>query len=160
MRIYTRTGDNGETSLFDGSRVRKDDLRIVCVGGIDEFSALLGILRSNLKKDYIYDFIYNIQKDLIVISSIVVGKESDFGFDDKIKGFEDFIDELNSKMNPLNSFIIAGNSTVSAYCHLARTVCRRVERDLWNVNDVIAKYFNRLSDLLFVLARYIDEVVN
>ena len=126
-RIYTRTGDQGDTALGDGTRVPKDHPRVAAYGGVDELNAVLGLLGA-LRPE-------------------------------QAARLESVIDRLNEPLAPLKSFVLPGGSPAAAWCHLARTVCRRAERDVVTlaraepVNPEVVVYLNRLSDLLFVLAR-------
>ena len=162
-KIYTRTGDEGTTSLGDGSRVSKDSLRVEAMGHVDELNAVIGILLTEPLPGTIPDELKAIQHDLfdiggeICIPGYTKIKES------RIVHLENTLDELNEPLSPLKEFILPGGSRQSAYCHLARTVCRRAERSLTtlsrseSVTPVSLQYLNRLSDLLFVMCRSINQ---
>ena len=165
MKIYTKTGDRGETSLFDGTRVLKTDPRVVAYGDVDEVQAALGVAAAaGLDRD-LADMVVSIQRDLFAlgarladpshriaprVSKIVVNEDS-------VARLEQWIDRLESELPPLRHFILAGGAAPGAALHLARTVCRRAERATLALGDavepVVLAYLNRLSDLLFVMAR-------
>ncbi len=168
MKIYTKTGDKGETSLFGGKRVWKDDLRIQAYGTTDELNAVLGIAVAELSDTELKDVISGIQNDLFTVGSDLASpleKENknfviprvDLNF---VTRLELLIDKFDSQLPVLKNFILPGGSKVSAILHHARTVCRRAEREvvalsrIEGINDQIEVYLNRLSDLLFVLARF------
>ena len=146
MKIYTKTGDKGETSLLSGLRVKKSDPRIWVVGEIDELSSVLGLAGNQDK----------IQHDLFLISAAVVGRKVNLDFFKKrVEVFEKEIDALDKKLSPLHNFISPGGSQRAGFLHLARSVCRRVERRAveFDLQSEILVYLNRLSDFLFVLGR-------
>jgi cob(I)alamin adenosyltransferase len=166
-RIYTKTGDAGETSLGDGRRVPKTDPRIVATGGVDELNAVLGLaLTTGLSSD-LADMLRRIQNDLFDVGADLCVPETDTPPEHpplrvtavQVEQLEHWIDAANERLTPLTSFILPGGSPAAAHLHLARTVCRRVEigvleltaRD--RVNPHVPIYLNRLSDMLFVLAR-------
>lgn len=166
-RIYTKTGDSGETSLGDGQRVAKTDLRIVAYGGVDELNAVLGVVLAEKPSAELAKPILRIQNDLFDVGADLCVPESDVPpaypplrvTAAQVEQLEHWIDAANDALEPLKSFILPGGTRAAAYLHLARTVCRRVEigvlelaaRD--KINPQVAIYLNRLSDLLFVLAR-------
>ncbi len=168
MKIYTKTGDKGETSLFGGKRVWKDDLRIQAYGTTDELNAVLGIAVAELSDVELKDVISGIQNDLFTVGSDLaspIEKENKNFVIPRIDSqfvtrLELLIDKFDSKLPALKNFILPGGSKVSAILHHARTVCRRAEREvvalsrIEGINDQIEVYLNRLSDLLFVLARF------
>ncbi|MCX6171064.1 MAG: cob(I)yrinic acid a,c-diamide adenosyltransferase [Ignavibacteriales bacterium] len=168
MKIYTKTGDKGETSLFGGKRVRKDDLRIKAYGIVDELNAILGVAVAEITFAELKDIIAEIQNDLFTVGSDLAsplenGNKNftipriDSTFTARL---ESLIDKYDSQLPLLKNFILPGGSKVSAILHHARTVCRRAEREVValtreeGINDQIEVYLNRLSDLLFVLARF------
>jgi len=168
MKIYTKTGDKGETSLFGGKRVWKDDLRINAYGTVDELNAILGVAISELMNKELIDVIQSIQNDLFTVGSDLASpleKENknfviprvDANF---IMRLETLIDKYDSQLPELKNFILPAGLKGSAILHLARTVCRRAEREVVAlskvdvINHEIEVYLNRLSDLLFVLARF------
>jgi cob(I)alamin adenosyltransferase len=172
MKIYTKVGDTGKTSLFNGSVVWKDDLRIDAYGTIDELNSVIGLAVTEINDNEIKDTLLEIQNDLFIAGSDLASPRDS----EKKKSLlriseEDFfklenkIDYFDSKLPPLKNFIIPGGSKGSSILHVARTICRRAERQVVTLGnnveigkDVII-FFNRLSDLLFVLARY-ENMVN
>ena len=164
-RIYTKTGDAGDTGLGDGTRVPKDHPRVTAYGGVDELNALFGmILTEPLPSKSVLDLITSIQNDLFDVGAdlCVPIQDNDIALRvraEQAERLEKAIDHYNERLQPLKSFVLPGGSTVAAWCHLARTVCRRAERDVValshsdKVNPQVIIYLNRLSDLLFVLAR-------
>ena len=175
MSIYTKTGDNGTTGLFGGTRVTKDSAVIDVLGNIDELNAFLGIVLNNCKKKnhiLVVDILQTVQKDLFKLGTVVANFKNPIKnqiniIDSDIKFLEKNIDAVSLKLDELNNFILPGGSQTGAKIHFARSVCRRAERSLVSyknsssnnfVNEL--KYLNRLSDLLFVLARYINKLEN
>jgi cob(I)alamin adenosyltransferase len=172
-RIYTKTGDQGETSLGDGERVPKDHARVAAYGSVDELNAVLGVLRSMLATatNEQSDLLRQIQNDLFDVGADLCLPEAQ---DEKpgkhlrvqanqSSRLEARIDSWNSRLKPLKSFILPGGQPAAAWCHFARTVCRRAERDVVRLSRVerlnpqIVIYLNRLSDLLFVMARTFND---
>ena len=169
MKIYTKTGDRGDTGLIDGSRVQKDDPRVSAYGEIDELQAMLGVIKSELPRDSsLGSLLRTIQKDLFSLSArladprdkIAERKEKVITGDARIEALEREIDVREAELPPLTAFILAGGGSTGAKLHLARTICRRAERGVVGLgrrvllDPVIVTYLNRLSDLLFVMARY------
>ena len=170
-RIYTKTGDNGDTGLGDGSRVPKDHPRVAAYGTVDELNALLGIFLLHLRDAHaelaMIDLIRGVQNDLFDVGGDLCLPASEDEKPgqvlrvraDQAERLEKAIDHWNERLQPLKSFILPGGSAAAAWCHLARTVCRRAERDVVTlahsekINPQVIVYLNRLSDLLFVLAR-------
>lgn len=154
MRIYTKGGDNGETGLIGGSRVSKDDMRICAIGEIDELNASLGILQTYKKTP----ILQTIQNDLFNIGAELAGGKSTIS-ESHVKALEIAIDAIESNLPELKHFIIPGGTQFSAHAHMSRAICRRAERSVVSLhiksplNIHIIEYLNRLSDLLFVLAR-------
>jgi cob(I)alamin adenosyltransferase len=173
-RIYTKSGDGGDTALGDGSRVPKDHPRVAAYGCIDELNSILGLLVSQFAQAAEIDLIRGIQNDLFDVGADLCLPQST---DEKpgahlrvraeqAERLEKAIDRLNENLQPLKSFILPGGQESAAWCHLARTVCRRAEREIVtlargeSINPQVIVYLNRLSDLLFVMARtYNDEGV-
>ena len=163
-QIYTKTGDEGKTGLGDGTRIEKFSIRIECLGGVDELNSIIGlILTENVPQ---INTLKKIQHDLFDVGgelSIPNYKKIDIK---KVSFLEKELDRMNDTLAPLKDFILPGGSKAASYSHLARTVCRRVERNLFLLNDTeevnknALKYINRLSDFLFVLARYINKESN
>jgi cob(I)alamin adenosyltransferase len=168
-RIVTKTGDGGETALGDGSRVPKDHPRISATGSVDELNAVLGLIPLGDRAEAA--LIRSIQNDLFDLGADLCVPRTD----DETPGerlhislqhtarLEQIIDRLNAPLAPLTSFVLPGGIPAAAWCHLARTVCRRAERDVVTllraepVNPQVLIYLNRLSDLLFVLSRVINN---
>lgn len=148
-RIYTRGGDAGETSLGDGSRVPKTDARVVAMGDVDELNSLLGWGDDGLER--IQNELFDVGADLSVPGSERLRIEQSY-----IDRLEEEIDEANARLEPLKSFVLPGGTEAAARLYFARAVCRRAERSVLAIDDanpLAAVYLNRLSDLLFVLAR-------
>ena len=171
-KVYTKRGDKGETDLLGGSSARKDSLKVEAYGCIDETSSFIGLARYYTKNKIIKERLKEIQNKLLVLGGFLAsddkGKEmmKDQIKEEDIKLLEEYIDEYNQKLPPLTHFILPGDDEVAAYFHVARTVVRRAERRIVSLaaqedlNPLIQKYVNRLSDLMFVLARYSEEVEN
>lgn len=167
-RIYTRGGDKGETSLGDGSRVRKDALRVESFGTVDETNAAIGLARLHTKGKA-DSMLAAIQNDLFDLGADLCRPESEKKTagqriaEAQVKRLEAEIDDMNAALAPLNSFILPGGSPASAHLHFARTVARRAERLMVAlaareaVNPAAIRYVNRLSDHLFVLARHLNK---
>ena len=169
MKIYTKTGDEGKSSLFGGDRISKDDLRLESYGTIDELNSFLGLLISELDESYLMTAtLTKIQHLLFNIGSLLATADENLlkslsGLDaSDIQQLEDGIDQMETDLKPLTQFILPGGSQASAYAHICRTICRRAERRIVGLeltNDAFANvvpYINRLSDYLFVLARHIN----
>lgn len=168
MKIYTRTGDSGETALFDNSRVSKANPRVDAYGEIDELCAWLGFVRACGVESDLDAALVHIQRDLFAVGAqladpserIADRVSKAFVTDDDVARLEALIDRLETRVPPLTHFILAGGSQAGAALHVARTVCRRAERrmvPLLQPTDVLIRYVNRLSDLLFVLARAVNH---
>jgi len=162
MSIYTRTGDKGLTSLYGGKRVSKSDLRVEAYGSIDELTSFIGIVAAKTTKQD-KKFLLDIQKDLYKMMSYLSGMDIDLEFLKKrAKEFENKIDQLDKKLPRLTKFIIPGETEISSWFHVLRTVCRRVERNVvrilhTNHQSPITVYLNRLSDLFFTFARFYNR---
>jgi cob(I)alamin adenosyltransferase len=170
VRIYTKTGDNGETSLFDNTRVLKSDARVDAYGEVDELNAHLGtVCASGIDADIALE-IETIQKELFAIGARLADPRSRIAErvtkaaiePAAIERLERMIDRLDDELPPLRRFILPGGSAAGALLHQARTVCRRVERRVVSLGaDAVAPavivYLNRLSDLLFVMARAVNH---
>ncbi len=160
MKIYTRTGDSGETSLLGGSRVAKNDPRIEAYGTIDELSSFLGVARASWNASPIDGQLAHVQNDLFDIGASLAAVDlSRFAGvkESRITEIEDAIDAMESELAPLANFILPGGSLAAANLHVARTVCRRAERlvvALDAAHETTVRYLNRLSDYLFVAARF------
>ena len=173
MKIYTRKGDSGQTSLIDGDMVNKHNLSVDAYGTIDELNSFLGLLKDYIKDDKIKDILNNIQIKLFSIGSILAsGKNQNISEKVKIEKkdveyIELEIDRLNKDLPELKNFVIPGGHKTSSYSHVCRSICRRAERKISKLNNKssvdsnILAYVNRLSDFFFVLSRvlkYSDNV--
>jgi cob(I)alamin adenosyltransferase len=161
-KIYTRTGDDGSTGLGDGARVQKDDLRVEAYGTVDELNSAIGVVQAyDLPGDQA-QLLAGIQQKLFDLGGELCIPETGVLVAGDIEQLESALDQLNAALPPLKDFILPGGNPAAAACHLARTVCRRAERRLVslaakaNVNEHSIHYLNRLSDLLFVLARALN----
>ena len=158
-KIYTKTGDAGETGLGDGSRIDKTALRVMAMGDVDELNSLIGVLITQCQMEDIQQHLQDIQHVLFNLGGELSIPGAELVLDKHVLTLESLIDEYNAYLPPLKEFILPGGSLAAATCHLARTVCRRAERTVITagktetVNQFSAIYLNRLSDLLFVLAR-------
>ena len=157
MSIYTRTGDSGTTALYGGKRISKADLQVEAYGSIDELTSFIGLVINKLINEKDRIFLISVQKDLYQIMAVLSGANIDlkFLFGEKVLTFENKIDELEKKLPKLNKFILPGGTEISSWFHILRVICRRAERNVvrFDNNIIIVKYLNRLSDLLFVMAR-------
>ena len=168
MKIYTRTGDSGDTGLFGGGRVAKDDARVEAYGDVDELNAVLGMARAVERMPRIDEVLVLVQRDLFAIGALLATPDRDrmaqhlqkARIDERrIAELEQAIDDAESELEPLRAFILPGGTPKAAALHVARTVCRRAERHVVRLqHDVelpalVVIYMNRLSDLLFTLAR-------
>jgi cob(I)alamin adenosyltransferase len=172
MKIYTKTGDKGETGLFGGGRVSKDNLRIEAYGTIDELNSVLGVAINDVKEESVILLLKEIQSQLFVAGSDLASPRDKENAKFKIprvskefsESIERKIDFYSGKLDELRNFILPGGSRGAAQLHLARTVCRRAERLVVALNKTVETgaeiivYLNRLSDLFFVLARYENSV--
>jgi cob(I)alamin adenosyltransferase len=169
--LYTRSGDAGTTALFGGGRVAKDSARVAAYGCVDELNSAMGVAACSIAQAEVREIITTVQNELFNIGSELAsetGKASEAGhmFTDeaaKIASLEALIDDYDRKVEPLRTFILPGGSPGAAMLHFCRTVCRRAERAVVtlareeDVNPAVLTYLNRLSDLLFVLARYANK---
>jgi cob(I)alamin adenosyltransferase len=166
IKVYTKTGDNGVTSLFSGKRVPKHDIRIKAYGTIDELIAWLGLIRDTTDFDYAKNTLVEIQKQLMTVASqLAVESQKDFPKNltplqpNEVQFIEHQIDLLTSRLPPLKNFVIPGGHKLVSYTHLARSVCRRAERYVTEldhqspVSATLIAYINRLSDYFFTLSR-------
>lgn len=161
-KIYTRTGDDGTTGLGDGTRVPKDHLRVEAYGTVDELNSVIGVLLTHELPATIRSALIDVQHRLFDLGGeLCIPKTRAVG-DTHVTALEHTLDELNRELRPLKEFILPGGSAAAALCHLARTVCRRAERRLVSlsaaeeVSPIALKFLNRLSDLLFVMARSLN----
>jgi len=166
MKIYTRTGDRGQTGLFGGARVEKDNPRVEAYGTVDETNAVIGTARAAGVASEMDALLEELQSDLFVVGAelaCVQGREDKLGMKlidgSDVERLERAIDDAESVLPPLESFVLPGGTPAAAALHLARTVCRRAERRVLtsgndsDLREEVVIYLNRLSDLLFVLAR-------
>lgn len=172
MKIYTKTGDAGETSLFGGSRVSKSDERIHAYGTVDELNSFIGLVADQEVNVSRNDFLRNIQNCLFVIGSSLAADPDKKNVkapqlaEKEITDLEKEIDIMENSLEPLRAFILPGGHPSVSYCHIARCVCRRAERHVIglslhaNIHPLIITYLNRLSDYLFVLARKMAKELN
>lgn len=161
-KIYTRTGDDGTTGLGDGSRIEKDAPRIEAIGTVDEVNCHVGLLVTALPEDdVLLPLLSRIQHDLFDLGGELAVPGYRMISEDRITALEAELDALNEDLPPLKNFILPGGNVAAAQCHLARVVCRRAERCIVSLHKIDAinapgrQYLNRLSDLLFVMARVI-----
>lgn len=164
-KIYTKTGDTGQTSLLGGTRVSKGHERVEAYGTLDELNSFIGLIRDEQKDKHYKSILQSIQEKIFIAEARIASdpeiktKALPVIKDQDIKVLEDEIDEMNKSLPELRHFILPGGATVVSYCHIARTVCRRAERNVIRLKDKnredlkIIKYLNRLSDYFFVLAR-------
>lgn len=168
MKIYTKTGDKGETGLYSGQRVNKDSPRMHAIGDVDELNACLGVCRVENLPERIENILHELQRQLFN-----VGADLSARLDSKVKvpritaknvaQLEGWIDELDAELEPLQNFVLPGGCELAAQLHLARSVCRRAERAVTSliknedIGEFVLQYLNRLSDLLFVMARTVNK---
>jgi cob(I)alamin adenosyltransferase len=168
LKIYTRTGDAGSTALFGGGRVSKDHIRVIAYGDVDELNSLIGLVRATPPAAFEDALLESIQRDLFSIGGHLATPDPDKVrkalekatlSDDRVAEFERVIDAADRVLAPLTAFVLPAGSPKAAILHLARTVCRRAERQVVHlaaqetVPELFLVYLNRLSDLLFTLAR-------
>jgi cob(I)alamin adenosyltransferase len=168
MKIYTKTGDSGETSLFTGGRVRKSDIRVEAYGTVDELNSVLGLVRAHGVPEPAETWLETVQNDLFALgadlstpldstASWLVRMEAP-----AVERLESWIDQMDTELPPLKNFVLPGGTPAAATLHIARTVCRRAERitvqlaEEQPINNIGLVYLNRLSDMLFTLARWVN----
>jgi cob(I)alamin adenosyltransferase len=165
MKIYTKNGDLGKTSLIGGNPILKNNIRIEAYGGVDELNAWIGLLADLMEEESTIQFLRYIQNQLFVVGSKLAtpagssfkAPELEVGLLNKL---ENEIDKMDALLSPLTNFILPGGHLTISYCHLARVVCRRVERNIVSLSEIesidnqILAFINRFSDYLFTLARY------
>jgi cob(I)alamin adenosyltransferase len=170
VKIYTKTGDRGDTRLFNGTKVRKHDDRVEAYGEVDELNSFIGAAASFLKDPGLASMLAEVQKDLFSVGAQLADpgfkKQERAKFQiprDRITSLENAIDGFETELPPLRQFIVAGGGNAGALLHVARTVCRRAERrvvglsEKVEVNPDVIEYLNRLSDFLFVMARVVNH---
>ena len=162
-KIYTRTGDDGSTGLGDGTRVGKDDARVEAYGTVDELNSVIGLLLCEDMPESIRGALIAIQHRLFDLGGELCIPGRQIMEDRHVSALENLLDELNAGLAPLKEFILPGGARAAALCHVARSVCRRAERRIYSLSkrDSISpaglRYLNRLSDLLFVMARALNR---
>ena len=173
-KIYTKTGDTGQTSLFGGTRVPKHHIRVEAYGSVDELNSWIGLLRDSISQSSTKEkeFLTKIQNDLFVIGSYLATDPTKSKIkiphltEDNITIIEKEIDTMESILEPLKNFILPGGHEIVSKCHICRCICRRAERNVSNlseneqIDEMIIKYLNRLSDYLFVLSRKFTKDLN
>tara|TARA_B100001093_G_scaffold259360_1_gene247948 strand:+ start:249 stop:794 length:546 start_codon:yes stop_codon:yes gene_type:complete len=172
MKIYTKNGDRGKTSLIGGRKVSKHDLQVEAYGSIDELNSFMGLLKDYSKNDEINQVLFKVQLKLFTIGSILAQENTStnsailekLNISAKDTNFIELqIDKLEKKLPKLSKFIIPGGHKLVSYCHVSRSICRRAERKITKLSDSvkldsnILPYINRLSDFLFVLSRYFSK---
>lgn len=168
-RIYTKTGDKGETSLYDGTRIKKDSVRVEAYGTVDELNSSLGFAKNFVEDEDIKQKIFKVQKKLFFVAGELATKEegkfkNPIG-EKEVKALESWIDEYLKKIDRVDAFIVPGTSRASAALHQSRTVCRRAERRILalareeNVNPLLIKFINRLSDTIYAFARFSESEI-
>lgn len=167
-KIYTKTGDRGQTSLLDGTRVPKNHIRVETYGTIDELNATIGTIVAEMQKSKVKSELINIQNDLFELGSFLADPAMNHEprtmnyFENRVQHFEKLIDEMTEKLPLLTNFILPGGSTSGSFLHVARTIARRAERRIIelsqteSVDGLVIRYFNRLSDLLFTMSRFMN----
>ncbi|HLR35047.1 MAG TPA: cob(I)yrinic acid a,c-diamide adenosyltransferase [Tissierellales bacterium] len=167
MNIYTKTGDKGETSLFDNKRVSKDSIRVESYGTVDELVSVLGLAKNFINDEKMYELITEIQNKLFIVGATLATEDQSKVphkiNEEDITYLEKGIDEYMEKIKKPTGFIVPGSGKASGFLHVARTVCRRAERriislsNIAEVNPLVVKYVNRLSDLIYAMSRVLEE---
>ena len=176
MKIYTKTGDQGKTSLYGGTRVKKSNLRIDAYGTVDELNSYIGLVKDQLEDETVIEDLLRIQNKLFALGAMLatpLDKQKLKDGSDRLKiekieateiaYLESRMDRMNEHLEPMTHFILPGGHTIVSFCHIARCVCRRAERivvelaDTEEINSYVLIYLNRLSDYLFVLARKLTK---
>jgi cob(I)alamin adenosyltransferase len=168
MKVYTKTGDNGETSLLGGNRVPKNHLRIEAYGTVDELNAFVGLLRDHTSHPVSREHLYQIQNTLFVLGSNLASAPGSHMVlplidQNEVESLERAIDDMDTQLEPLKNFILPGGHPAISHAHLARCVCRRAERICVALNEdspvdpTIIRFLNRLSDYFFVLGRFLAK---
>ncbi|MCU0434238.1 MAG: cob(I)yrinic acid a,c-diamide adenosyltransferase [Bacteroidia bacterium] len=169
MKIYTKTGDKGQTSLIGGTRVPKHHIRIEAYGTVDELNSWIGVLRDTIADTTVTELLIEIQDRLFTMGSLLAAdpEKSKMKLPELEEGdvtrLEQAIDTMNATLPPMRSFVLPGGNLIVSHCHVARCVCRRAERCVTHlsetaaVSELITRYLNRLSDYLFVLSRKLSH---
>lgn len=178
MKVYTKTGDKGQTALFGGTRVSKASARVEAYGTIDELNAFMGVAKSQVEDAGVIAQLKKIQYDLFTVGSEAATPADKLFLangqprlpeliaEAQVEDLEHWIDEMETKLDPLKFFILPGGGKAATAFHVARTVCRRAERNLVYLSETeevrpeLIKYLNRLSDYLFVMSRYVSKLHN
>lgn len=169
MKIYTKTGDKGETGLMGGKRLGKDSLRIRAYGEIDELNALLGLCRAKNSHEKLEEMLHQLQRELFDLGAdLATPLDSPVHVprvtEQQVTALERWIDTMDEELEPLKNFILPGGCLLAANLHVARTVCRRAERAIValqkeeKIGERVITYVNRMSDLLFMMARYANKL--
>lgn len=162
-KIYTKTGDDGTTGLSDGSRIPKHDPRVEAMGAVDELNSVIGVMLTETLPSKVQDCLHQVQHRLFDVGGELSMPGHTLVKTEHVDALEHVLDQLNADLTPLKEFILPGGSRAGALCHLARTTCRRAERRVallaqsGPVAPPVTQYLNRLSDLLFVVARAINQ---
>lgn len=169
MRIYTKTGDKGQTSLYDSTRVDKDSIRVECYGTIDELNCSLGFAKNFIDNEEVVNEVNRIQRLLFNVAGELATKDaSKFPHrvtEEAVLDLERLIDDFMSRTNNTPQFIIPGSSKASGALHMARALCRRAERRIITLNreeplgEILMKYVNRLSDAIYAMARFLESEI-
>ncbi len=164
-KVYTKTGDKGQTSLFTGERVDKDCLRVEVYGIVDEIEANLGFVRAIVESEELRNEIYGLQRMLWLLMADLASLNQEAHIkEEQVVELENIIDKYDARLQPLSKFLVSGDTKGSAALHIARTITRRAERALWKlskteeVHESNIRFLNRLSDLCFILARAESEL--
>jgi len=171
FNIYTKTGDDGTSGLIGGTRVKKFDPRLEAYGTVDELNSWIGLLKTEQEEEKIVETLISVQNNLFAIGSYLATDETKSDLkkhlvccSDEIIMLENEIDRMQEALPPLNHFILPGGSIFAGYAHVSRTICRRAERKIVELSEIITVerniliFINRLSDYLFVLSRYINHL--
>ena len=158
-RIYTKSGDTGETGLVTGERISKSSIRIEAIGSVDELNSFIGLSMSEVMPVIVRDALHQVQHTLFDIGGEIATPNTNTIKANKVTQLEKIIDDLTSRLDVLREFILPGGYKTASQLHVARSICRRAERNciaLGNVNSITLRYLNRLSDMLFTMARYLN----
>ncbi len=163
-RVVTRSGDQGQTGLADGSRVSKDSARIDAIGQVDELNSVIGLVISEAVTEKMKEELQSIQNELFNMGGELAIVKTSLMMEDKVLAIDELVENYNNELPPLREFILPGGTKTAALFHLARSVCRRAERSLVSlgkqesISPVLYQYLNRLSDLFFVYARVANKM--
>ncbi|PAB59216.1 cob(I)yrinic acid a,c-diamide adenosyltransferase [Anaeromicrobium sediminis] len=169
-KIYTKTGDKGQTSSYDNKRIGKNNIRVESYGTIDELNSFLGLSRNFIEDEEIKDIILKIQEELFLVAGqLATVDEEKFQYkitDTHVKRLEEIIDLYIKKSDKVNKFIVPGTNKASGFLHVSRTICRRAERRIISLSETeeisptLLKYVNRLSDTIYSIGRYLENEKN